>query len=261
MHGALAERRARQSAEVDKLVSLDKACSEFAALANPWAEWLVSLKDAVTNSNAALDKQLELVKEAEAAATDDSKLQAVLAKEVQVATNPHTVHSSSSLKLQWQQYQSFLVSKENLLKEQMHAKRLRGLSQEQYDLMFEQFNEYDKNSDKQLNFDELKSCLFAQGENRKKEEIEAILKQFGNDKKEIEFDAYVEYMVSVLGGQNTSEKVTEALTLINNGPDARIELMKDVFTKDQLEYINNTAPKTADGNLDMKAWVQAMFSR
>jgi len=105
----------------------------------------------------------------------------------------------------------------------------------------------------------MRSALHYFGESRSKEEIAAIVAQFGKDGV-VTWEQYLDYVVTTLGGQNTKERLEEAFTLINQGHAARIENMKGYFSDEEIAYIMDNAPKDEAGNVDLRAWIHNTYN-
>ncbi len=263
LEAALAERRSNHAAALARLEKEDELCRVFAKVANPFVEWIASAKDKITNSVAPPSEQLEAVKAAQAEYKADERLgDAIdLWRPIEgVQSNPHSLHTGTSLTIQWQQYSTFLDTKERILDELLRTLALRGLSQDQWDLATRCFADFDKSNSGKLAPEALRSALFALGESRKKEEVEAIVKEFGSDGT-VTLNQFMDFVVLALGGQNTREKIEEAFVLINQGHAARIEHMKDLLTEKDIAYILATAPKDPEGNVDLKGWIDQVYSR
>jgi len=237
-------------------------------LANPFTKHIEASKDAITNSQQELGEQLQTVFCFNDSAPTEQKASLAALHEAQnkidvygVNLNLYTFYTVQDCEVLSKQYLAFLEHKKVMLGDLIERKKMRGVTKEQYALFQKQFKEFDKNGNGHLDANELKQCLFSLGESRKKEEVEAVMKQYG-DGHEILFDGYVEFMVNTVGDKSTKEDTLAGWHKITKGEEAaRMENLADVFDDKQLEYIKNTAPKTEDGRLDFKAWVEQMFAR
>lgn len=263
----LKTRDALYEATIAKLSQEDALCAKFAQEANKLAAEITASKDEISNSSASVEEQLKKIEEAlqEASKTPSKAAPVVeLWKPVEAAgisDNKHTRLTGPAIAGMWDQFGVFVRAKKQVLEDLDRLKKLRGLSTEQWAAIDAQFKQFDKAGKGALDAQGFSNALFALGESRKKPEMEALMKQLANDQGEVDYPTYVDYLVKVIGGQNTQDKIEEALQLINNGPEARIELMAEVFTPEQLKYIQQSAPKDAAGNVDLKAWVAAMFAK
>jgi len=268
LHDALARRRKRHDEEVSQKNTIESLCKDFANLANPFAKHIESGKDAITNSQAELDAQLATVVGLIRTAPGEQKASLAALHQAQakvdafgINLNVYTFYTIQDCEVLSKQYLSFLAQKKLMLEDLIERKKMRGVTKEQYALFQKQFKEFDKNGNGHLDANELKQCLFSLGENRKKEEVEAVMKQYG-DGKEILFDGYVEFMVNTVGDKSTKEDTLAGFHKITKGEEAaRLENLADVFDEKQLDYIKNSAPRTADGRIDFKTWVDQMFAR
>jgi len=268
LKAALSARRQRHSDEVSLKTTIESLCQDFANLANPFAKAIESSKDNVTNSQAELAAQLATVVGLIASAPAEQKagLEKLHASQAKidhhgVNLNTFTFYTVQDLEVLSKQYLVFLAQKKTMLEDLIERKKMRGVTKEQYALFQKQFKEFDKNGNGHLDANELRQCLFSLGESRKKEEVDGVMKQYG-DGKEILFDGYVEFMLNTVGDKATKEDTVAGFLKITKGEEAaRMENLSDVFDAKQMEYIKNTAPRTADGRLDFRAWVDQMFSR
>jgi len=268
LQDGLAHRRKRHGEEVSEKQNIDNLCKEFANLANPFTKQVEGAKDQITNSQAELDAQLATVVAAIGSAPAEHKSSLAALQQAQSKIDAHgtnlnfyTLYTLADCEVLSKQFLVFLAHKKTMLEDLIERKKMRGVTKEQYALFQKQFKEFDKNGNGHLDANELKQCLFSLGESRKKEEVEAVMKQYG-DGKEILFDGYVEFMVNTVGDKSTKEDTVAGFLKITKGEEAaRMENLSDVFDEKQLNYIRNTAPRTADGRIDFKAWVDQMFSR
>jgi len=261
---ALQQRATRYSSAVTTLQQQDAACAAFAAVADPFVADINSKKDAITNAAGSVAEQQATIAAAKAAYESDSRLAAILAKEwvavvaADVKANPHTLQTDASLRTQWEQFGAFLGTKEAILADLQKMEAMRGLSQEQWDNARSAFTEFDKDGSGALSGDNLRSALHLFGESRTKEEVAAIVAQFGKDGV-VTWEQFLDYAVVTLGGQNTKEKLEEAFTLVNQGHAARIEFMEQYLSKEDIAYIIEVAPKDPEGNVDLRAWIHQTY--
>jgi len=268
LRDALTRRRERHAAEVVQKTTIESLCKEFADLCNPFTKHIEASKDAITNSQAELPDQLASVVALIGSTPAEHKSSLAALHQAQnkvdafgINLNLYTFYTIQDCEVLSKQYLSFLAQKKVMLEDLIERKKMRGVTKEQYALFQKQFKEFDKNGNGHLDANELKQCLFSLGENRKKEEVEAVMHQHG-DGKEILFDGYVEFMVNTVGDKSTKDDTLAGFHKITKGEEAaRMENLSDVFDEKQLEYIKNSAPHTADGRIDFKAWVDSMFAR
>jgi len=268
LQNALAGRRKRHDEEVTEKQTIDSLCKDFANLANPFTQHVETAKDSITNSQSELDAQLATVVAAigSSPAEHKSSLASLHAAQEKIDAhgtnlNFYTLYTLADCEVLSKQYLTFLAHKKTMLEDLIERKKMRGVTKEQYALFQKQFKEFDKNGNGHLDANELRQCLFSLGESRKKEEVDAVMKQYG-DGKEILFDGYVEFMVTTVGDKSTKEDTVAGFHKITKGEEsARLENLSDVFDERQLDYIKNSAPRTADGRIDFRAWVDLMFAR
>jgi Ca2+-binding EF-hand superfamily protein len=265
IEAALAQRAQRYMALLTKYEHEDAICAAFAAAAEPLVGDINAKKDAITNASGSLEEQASAIAAAKADYAADARLGEIVGKlwppipAAGVQANPHTLQTDKSLQTQWAQYGAFLEGKDKIIADLQAVQQLRGLTQEQWDNAKSSFAEFDKDGSGALSADHLRSALHYFGESRSKEEIAAIVAQFGKDGV-VTWEQYLDYVVTTLGGQNTKERLEEAFTLINQGHAARIENMKGYFSDEEIAYIMDNAPKDEAGNVDLRAWIHNTYN-
>ena len=95
-------------------------------------------------------------------------------------------------------------------------KLYRGIAPEQYQEMEAIFKTYDKDSSKDINEKELRSCLFSLGEERTKKEVAGYMKQFGRNGG-LSFEPFRELMITLLGDAGTADGLLESFRLLSQG--------------------------------------------
>jgi len=263
---AQAARIQAYEAELQKQRENDALCKRFADLADPLAKWIGESKDSVTHSKENLDNQLVfvngLVNSIEKDGANIPKIHS-LQNEIDskgITTNRHTLLTAKDVDAQWAQWVEFLRQKKVMLEEAIEHAKLRGITQEQYNEIEQNFKQFDKNGNGQLELKEFKACLYSLGEEKGQKEVTAIVEKFGT-KGVIPYEGYKEFMISVLGDTDTKDEIIYSFKLINRGEilvSDRLEIVcMDAADQD---YLRTTAPKKENG-WDYHAWTEDVFSR
>jgi len=110
----------------------------------------------------------------------------------------------------------------------------------------------------------LKACLYSLGEERKKSDVDALMKKYG-DGNNLTYPQFFELMIQVFGDLDTKEEIALGFKLINrvpegNPPVAVREKLANVMQDEFVNYILTTAPPRDDG-VDFSVWIEDVFSR
>jgi Ca2+-binding EF-hand superfamily protein len=262
----LAQRQQRYEEELATQVANDKLCQQFAAVVDPFSQWMVKQKQTVSSADGTLESQLAFVSERISKFSAESaplKQVAALDEQIQAAgitNNIHTNLSRKDVELQWSQYQEFMKIKSKMLAEEIEKAKLRGLTPEQLKEIDDNFAQFDQDGDGTINKRELKACLYSLGEEKTNTEVEEILAKFGSGGK-IPKTNFKEFMIGVLGDSETKESILTGFRLINRGSDIALhDKMSMVLPEHDVAYVEKTAPK-ANAGWNYQAWTDDVFSR
>ena len=139
-----------------------------------------------------------------------------------VSFNPHTLMTAVDTRLMWKTYQSFLGVKKANIDEEIKGKKMRGMSQAQYDELEKMFKQFDTSKDGHLDKNEFKACLYSLGEERGSKEVKEIMGKFstGDGDKGINYEGFMEFMITELGDTDTANEIIHAFALINGDVSA-----------------------------------------
>jgi len=179
--------------------------------------------------------------------------------------NPYTQVTVDECQVTQTQFKAFLQSKKKALLEQIEASKNRGITKEQLAEWQKSFGEYDKDHSGWLSPDEFKQMLFAIGEKRKPEEVQKLIEEFGDGpQKKINFDGFKRFMIRLYGQSLSKDEINNSFDLINRSdPYLSLEAphIQTALPKNAREYLSRKAPKNAKGEVDIKAFVDEIFSR
>jgi hypothetical protein len=267
---ALDARRQRYEAELKRQRDNDTLCKDFANLAEPFVKSIDADKDAISKSEADLDKQLQYVEERLAAAGKNSQLDAIKAVQAKmdsagIKNNPHSAQNARDCEVQWKQYEDFLVTKKRSLAEQIEQKKLRGVTPDQFAEIKQQFAQFDKDGSNSIDRRELRACLYSLGYERGGKEVEAIMQEFGaqeGKERVMHFEGFKEFMIRQLGDSETKEELLNGFGQVSREAAAGNNEWSDQVLKEaDIQYLKEHAPKAQNGNSDYKAWILLALQR
>jgi len=263
---ALAERQAKYAKELERQVSNDNLCKEFATLADGFSKWIGEQKDIITNSKKDLEEQLKFVEERISSLDSDAKkfppivgLSEKMAK-AEISNNKHTTLTLKDLEVQFEQYKAFLNIKKKMLEEEILHHKNRGITPEQFKEIADNFKQFDADHSKTINKQELKACLYSLGEEKSRSEVEAIMTKYGVSG-EIPFENFKEFMMGVLGDSDTKDEIRNGFSLINKAKNpSNMENLSVLMNDYDLDYLKKNAPASGGGH-DFDAWTESVFAR
>jgi len=173
-------------------------------------------------------------------------------------------------KLAGQQFELFLVTKQEVLEKEIEHQRLRGITQQEYNTIERQFKTFDRDGNKLLDRYEFKACLYSLGNDLGKKEIQDILDKYGGKKdcEALTYDQFKEWMLDFYGVVDDKKDILHAFHLISFD-EKSIRWMDfvprriPVITLEDLAFFKLTAPKNASKSetWDYPPWVEEVFSR
>jgi hypothetical protein len=271
---ALGARDTAYAKELAHQRELDDLCKAFAAVAAPFYKWMDTTKESVSSSTKDVEPQLEALVKLSSSMAQDSKVEAcrtaAAAMEAKnIVYNPHTTLTQTDIDAAWSQYEVFLSKKKVMLEEAVSHKKMRGISQEDWDEINKNFAAFDKDKSGQIDKKELKACLYSLGEEKTKAEIEAYVKKYGDGTK-VPKNGFTELMLTIVGVTDTIDTTLASFALLNQqvvgaqlpDPYPGVSKVKLAIVMDDhdLAYIDKNAPKKGDG-YDYKKFTDDMFSR
>ena len=136
---------------------------QFAKYANEFSAWLAQTRSSLVNGSGTLESQHETtiqrhedVLKKKAALKGIEELGAKM-EEALILDNKHTEHSTVSLAQQWDQLEQLAMRMQHNLEQQIQAKSLTGVSEDQLRNFTETFNHYDRDHSGRLDYQELKT--------------------------------------------------------------------------------------------------------
>jgi len=264
---AIDGRQQRYDAELARQRANDELCKQFAQVADPLAQWVVSTKDTITNSKEKLRDQLTFVEGKIGSVAQDgasmSEINALQAKmdEAGITNNRHTLLTAKDCEVLWAQYTQFLEKKKKMLQTEIENEELRGITPEQMQEIETNFQQFDKDHNGSIDQKELKACLYSLGEEVLQSEIQKIFSEYASSPAGIDIAGFKRYMIHLLGDTDSKEDVLAGWSLIAKGePIVKVDRLELTVPQEVTEYIQETAPKKDDG-YDYTAWTEDVFSR
>jgi actinin alpha len=196
--------------------------------------------------------------------TDDIKKIEDLQSQIDAAnvtTNKHSPYTAQDVVVRHSQYNQYLKSKKSQLTEQIKMKSLRGMTEEQLTEIERQFKQFDKNGNGRLDKNEFKACLYSLGEERPNAEVQALMREYG-DEKNITHDGFKRFMVKLLGDSETKQEITAGFKLLAcDQPAVSEKELLDVFPAvEDVNYLKEHAPAKGE-KLDYGTWTEQVFAR
>jgi len=246
----------------------DKLCREFADKVNPFLAMIQKNKDSIGASTAPLDAQLKEIETRRTAAEskEGSVLPGIKAiadkiAAAKVQSNPHTLMSYKDVEVQWAQYLAFLNQKTQQIQNELDSKKLRGVTPAQMAEIDKQFAQYDANHNKTLELSEFKACLYSLGHDYAAIDLKNIMKKWGGSEKDIGYEGFKNFMVSLYGDTDTKEEILSGFKMLNKGKASADPKLMEMVPDADIKYMQEKAPKNADGTYDYSKFVDDLFSR
>jgi len=267
LHEAVKARQERYGKELERVKANDGLCRQFAALANPLVETMDKNKNTVNEFKSddleGAARQVDAFLAANLGDADIKKIEDLQSQidAANVTTNKHSPYTAQDVVVRHSQYDEYLKSKKSQLAEQIKMKSLRGMTEEQLTEIERQFKQFDKNSNGRLDKNEFKACLYSLGEERPNAEVQALMREYG-DEKNISHDGFTRFMVKLLGDSETKQEITAGFKLLASDEPAVSEKdLLDVFPAvEDVNYLKQHAPAKGE-KLDYATWTEQVFTR
>lgn len=256
---------------------------QFAKHANEFSAWLAQTRASLVDGTGTLEVQLEATKERH----EDILRKKVSLKSIEdlgakmeealILDNKYTEHSTVSLAQQWDQLEQLAMRMQHNLEQQIQAKLMTGVSEEQLKEFNETFRYFDKDHSGRLDMQELKSCLRSLGyslpvveEGQSDPEFEAIQRQVDpNNDGYVTLSEFLSFMINRM--TENVESATEVMNAFRAAAGdkpyvTRPELYK-ALTQEQADYClrhmkpyvdeNNVA---VEGGFDYRSYTKSLFA-
>jgi len=267
---AIAKRNEAYAAELARVRANDALAKEFGSVANPLVETVNKHRDSVNDSKAELPEQQKNVEgliEAKVGASELKTIQELQGKleAAGVTHHKHSHYTAKDVEVRLEQFQAFLQSKLQQIKENIALNASRGITADQLKEIERQFETFDKNKNKVLDKTEFKSCLYSLGEERPSSEVLKIMEEYGSkegDKVAIPYEGFKKFMIKLFGDTNTQDEIMAGFKLLahDNPLVSEAQLAAIFLNLDDVAYLKEQAPKEGD-QLNYTAWTEAVFSR
>ena len=265
---AAAERRTVYEAELARWREDDAMCKQYAELAVPPADSAAALSAALSESSGTDEAQLAEVQGATASiAAEEGKVPEIEAQHAAITArgvtiNPYTVVTPEDVGQGLANVKAMATQKEAYLAALIEFKKLKGISQEQYDEMEALFKDHDRDSSNSIDAKELRSCLYSLGEERAKSEIAGYVDKYGSGGK-LSFVQFRELMVTLIGDVGTKPGVNEAFRMFSGGwAFVTLEQLGELVAPDCVEFFAAEAAESEEGDgKNFEAWIDAVFAR
>jgi len=267
LHEAVKARQERYGKELERVKANDTLCRHFAALANPLVEAMDKNKNTVNEFKSddleGAARQVDAFLAANLGTDDIKKIEDLQSQidGANITTNKHSPYTAQDVVVRHSQYHEYLKSKKSQLAEQIKMKSLRGMTEEQLAEIERQFRQFDKNSNGRLDKNEFKACLYSLGEERPNAEVQALMREYG-DEKNITHDGFTRFMVKLLGDSETKQEVLAGFKLLaNDDPAVSEKELLDVFPAvEDVNYLKEHVPKKGE-KLEYGTWTEQVFAR
>lgn len=210
LESALENRNQNFKKELERQRANDALCKSFAELVDSFSSWVNNQKSSIASSTQSLVDQLKNVESALQSYDAENKLQIIKKAQSEIeskniAHNRHTTLTALDVEVLYEQFKIFLQKKKAILEEELEHERTRGISEQIFKEIEENFKQFDADKSGSIDKNELKACLYSLGEEKTPSEIESIMKKYGVNG-EIHFEKFREFMIEIYGDTDTKVK-------------------------------------------------------
>ena len=232
----------------DNLLRLKEVLrKDFAELANDFQRWVLTIKaELVKGDSGSVENQLEELKQKEDEINNDQRLANLEAankrlEDAGIDENPYTDLTLEELSLLWDQMKNVLKKRKQFLEDQLKSNDNSGLTNDQLNDFREAFKHFDKDNSNQLDKLEFKACLQSLGQNLTDAEFNKLFEQLAGENQKVDFDEFVNYMISVTQDTDTADQIKQSFKQLAN--DAltitSLNLTVHPLEKSEVEYLVN----------------------
>jgi actinin alpha len=259
--GELAQEKQQQENHATLLKEFADSCAAYSKFVND------QTNEISKETEGALEEQLETLKKNGATAVSESAAQLKKLGETYAALEAADIAELADVSLQElqvldAQIQKAVSQRIQTIEQQIIAKKLGNVSEQQLKEFTDAFNHFDAQKTGFLTKLQFKSACAAVGEDIPDEKLEATFKSYDNDNDgKISLPEFVEFMSSVAKEGVGYNDVLEAFQELAGGnPFITEAQMRAVLDSKQVDYLVTRLPKTEQG-YDYKAFADSSFAK
>lgn len=256
---------------------------QFAKSANDFSAWLAQTRSMLVDGTGTLEVQMAATKDRhEDILRKKTALKGIedlgaRMEEALILDNKYTEHSTVSLAQQWDQLEQLAMRMQHNLEQQIQAKQMTGVSEEQLREVNETFRYFDKDHSGRLDMQELKSCLRSLGyslavveEGQADPDFDAIRAQVDpNNDGFVTLSEFLSFMISrmTVNVESASEVTNAFRAAAGDKPYVTKAELYKALTQEQADYCvrhmkpyideNNVA---VEGGYDYRSYTQSLFA-
>jgi Ca2+-binding EF-hand superfamily protein len=263
------EKQATLGPEREKQEKNQQLLEQFNGAASKYIDWGKSTLEEIQAEQEGIEfeEQLSKLQKVGQVATKESKdtlenlseYTRALEEADIVEQSEHTIGELQSLD---QQIQAAFIQRSKGLENQIFAKKMTSVSQEQLDEFRETFTYFDKDKSGALTKNEFKAACASIGEDIPDNELDSVFKSFDKDGDgKIVFSEFIDYMVSVAKEGTGYDDVLGAYKELAGGADMiTASQLGAAMDKEDTEYLISVMPKVDDA-YDYVAYLNTLFGK
>lgn len=246
---------------------------EYADLANAFQDKLNGTSSSLANlpAEAELSAQLDSINEIATRIPDLEaslpKLQACADKcsEAGIEENDYTVYAVDDLTFDLGLVKLALKKKTGFIENQMIARQKSNLTPQQLEEFENTFRHFDRDNSNSLSFHEFKAGLAGLGNYMEDAEIEATFKTVCRGGDSVNFEQFLEYMVSITEDRTTMAQLLDSFHVIANGKDHVTEMDMKVGQLDSsaIAFLTSQMPRSESKQdaYDFKTYLNSLLPK
>jgi len=160
-----------------------------------------------------------------------------------------------------QQIKNTLSKRLKAIEQDIYAKKMQNVSEEQLKEFHETFRYFDKGKNGKLNKHEFKAACASVGEDIPDNELDKVFKTYDRDEDGfISFEEFVHFMSSIVKEGTSYEDVIQSFKELAGGNDFITEnQLRAALDNEEADYLIASMPRTPDGNLDYIAYAKKTY--
>ncbi len=180
--------------------------------------------------------------------------------ERQLHFNRHCTATPEDVVTQWTEYTEILNIKKPLLEQELEFQATKGITADQLAKISQTFAQYDWNRTGALDRKELQSCLYSLGEDVRKRDVDAYMRDYGTTGG-IDFAHFKDLMMKLVGIAGTRDQLHTSFRFISRDRAHVVEsILRKILSADDVAYLLANMGKL-EGGLDYSAWLTEAFAR
>jgi len=179
-----------------------------------------------------------------------------------IVTNKHTSLTNKDIQVKWDTLLNNIQKKQKVIENEVLSKKHSDVTADQLNELKECFAHFDKSSNNSLLPHEFKACLSSLGESLSEQQMDVVIKEYGDAEGKITFQKFTDFMAKRLTDTDNKEQILASFKCLAGDKNFITEQeLKIAFPDaDQRDYLLANLPPL-EGGYDYSSFTADIFTR